>query len=57
MYVRCMYVQYLLNTDDINYANKTLSLCMYECMSHLMSVGCVVRHGSDDGAAPGGHLP
>ena len=23
---------FLLNTDDINYANKTLSLCMYVCI-------------------------
>ena len=28
MYV-CMYMLFSLNTDDINYANKTLSLCMY----------------------------
>ena len=26
------YILSLLNTDDINYANKTLSLCMYVCM-------------------------
>ena len=33
MYV-CMYRYMLisLNTDDINYANKTLSVCMYVCM-------------------------
>ena len=25
------YILYLLNTDDINYTIKTLSLCMYAC--------------------------
>ena len=33
MYV-CMYryILFLLNTDDINYLNKTLSLCMFAFM-------------------------
>ncbi len=26
------YVLYLLNTDDINYTIKTLSVCMYVCI-------------------------
>ena len=26
------YMFYSLNTDDINYANKTLRLCMYVCI-------------------------
>ena len=29
----CMYVcMYVINTDDINNANKNLSICMYVCM-------------------------
>ena len=46
MYV-CMYVPinqtntYMLislNTDDINYANKTLSICMYVCYGYRCDV-------------------
>ena len=28
-----MYILFSLNTDDINFANKTLSLCMYDTFS------------------------
>ena len=31
MYV-CRYILYSLNTDDIYYTIKTLSVCMYVCM-------------------------
>ena len=38
MYV-CMtnrYMLFSLNTDDINYTNKTLSLCMYVCIPTIL---------------------
>ena len=38
------YIFYLLNTDDINYANKTLILSMYVCMYGVKSIIYVCRH-------------
>ena len=35
MYV-CMYVFYSMNTDDINYVIKTLSLCLYACVFSVL---------------------
>ena len=44
------FIFYSLNTDDINYAIKTLIVCMYVCTVCQSSYG-PLRHVSDFGVA------